>query len=302
MTNAQTGAGMALSNAIADAVERAGQFTALVNARRRLPVTGVLYANDLVLTADHGVEREEDIQIILPDGSERGATLVGRDRGTDLALLRLASAGSGVAAQPGTAEARVGNLVVAVGRPATESIQASLGMVIALGGGLRTRGGGMIDRYLVTDAVLYPGFSGGPLIDLAGGLLGINTSGLVRGMSPAIPARLAWEVAQNLAQHGHVKRGYLGIRSQVVEIPTQLREQVGGRETGLLLVGIEADGPSAAGLMVGDILVGLNNQPVSDHDTLLGALVGDIVGRSTEAQVLRGGQLQRVNVTVGERA
>ena len=291
--------GLALSNAAADAVERAGALTALVDARRRRPLSGVLFAPDLILTASHGVEREDQINVLLPDGSQQTAVLAGRDRGSDLAVLRLASAAGGQAAQPSRQPARVGHLVLAVGRPSPEGVQASLGLINSAGGGLRTMGGGVLERYLVTDAVPLPGFSGGPLVDLAGNVLGINTSGLVRGSSLAIPAELAWQVAQNLAQHGHIRRGYLGIRSQVVEIPSQAVAD--GQQTGLLVVGVEPEGPAANRLMVGDILVGLEGQPVADHDDLLVRLTGDVVGREIELRVLRGGQPQPVRLTVGER-
>lgn len=299
--------GLAISNAIADAVERGGAATVLVNARRRLPLSGILFAPDLVLTASHGVEREEDIQIILPDGSQGSAVLAGRDRGSDLAVLRLAEAAGIQPVQPGEDPARVGHLVVAIGRPSTDGVQASLGLVTAAGSGLRTMGGGVLERYLVTDAVPYPGFSGGPLVDLAGRVLGINTSGLVRGASLAIPAGAAWQTAQALAQHGHIKRGFLGIRSQEVELPEQPRaalEQSTGRRqrTGLLIVGVEPEGPAAkGGLMVGDILAAVDGQPVTNHDELVARLTGSVVGRAVEVIALRGGQVQLLQVDVAER-
>lgn len=289
--------GLALSNAAADAVERAGAVTVLVNARRRRPLSGLLYAADLVLTASHGVEREEDIQILLPDGSETSAVLAGRDPGTDLALLRLPGAVQVAAAQPAAQGARVGMLVAAVGRPSREGIQASLGMINAAGSGLRTQGG-VLAQYLVTDAVPLPGFSGGPLVDLAGGILGVNTSGLARGAALVIPAGAAWQAAATLAQYGHVRRGYLGIRSQVVELPAGA---LAGQTTGLLVVGVEPDGPAGGALMVGDIITGLNGQPVADHDDLLARLSGEVVGKEVAVAVLRGGQPQVIGIRVGER-
>lgn len=290
--------GLALSNAAADAVERAGAVTVLVNARRRRPLSGLRYAADLVLTASHGVEREEDIQILLPDGSETSAVLAGRDPGADLALLRLSGAAPGAAAQPAAQVARVGMLVAAVGRPSPEGIQASLGMINAAGSGLRTQGGALA-QYLLTDAVPLPGFSGGPLVDLAGGILGVNTSGLARGASMVIPVGAAWQVAGTLAQYGHIKRGYLGIRSQVVELPAGA---LAGQTSGLLVVGVEPEGPAGGVLMVGDIITGLEGQPVADHDDLLARLVGEMVGKEAAVAVLRGGQPRVVSIRVGERS
>ena len=301
--NPGNNAGLAFSNAVADAVERAGTGTVMVNARRRLPLSGLLIGPNLVLTASHGVEREEDIQVVMQDGSQGSAALAGRDRGTDLAVLRLQTASTQAQSVRADQAARVGHLVVAVGRPSTEGVQASLGLVTGIGGGLRTHGGGMLESYIVTDAVPYPGFSGGPLADLAGGVLGINTSGLVQGSSLAIPAGLAWEIGKNLAEHGHIRRGFLGIRSQVVDIPAAVKNELGrAQDTGLLIIGAENEGPGAqGGLMVGDILVGLNGQPVANHDDLLMRLTGDVVGKPLPVEVLRGGQLKTVQVTVGER-
>lgn len=310
MTNGERGnAGMLLSNAVADAVDRAAAATVMVRARRRLPSSGIVFAHDLILTANHTVEREEDIQVELPDGQVTAASLAGRDQGTDLAVLRL-SGGPGLSpvSLAGAESARVGSLVVAVGRPSSEGVQASFGMLTAVGGGLRTHRGALLEHYLVTDTVPLPGFSGGPLVDLAGNLLGINTSGLVRGAGIAIPAHAAWEVAGNLAEHGRVRRGYLGIRSQMVELPNKALETLRGaglereQPTGLLLVGIEPEGPAAAGeLMVGDILVGLGGRPVADHDDLITGLAGETVDQPAEIQVLRGGELKTVRVQVGDR-
>jgi serine protease DegQ len=290
---------MALSDAMAAAVERAAAATVMVNGRRRLPASGILYSPDLILTADHVVEREDDIPVYLATGDEGRAAVAGRDPGSDLVLLKLES-GSGSTAETAPGEARVGQLALALGRPSRNGIQASLGIVSAVGGPLRTGRGGLIDRYLATDAIPYPGFSGGPLIDAAGRVLGINTSGLARGSSLAIPASLAWEVAKSLAEYGHIRRGYLGLRTQPVQLPGATPEQE--RATGLLIVGVEEDSPAQkGGLIVGDILTGLAGQPVSDHDELLSQLSTALVGKPTPVAILRGGSPMEVTVIVGER-
>ncbi len=290
------------SETLADAVETAAASTVLVDARRRFPASGIAFAPDLILTADHVVERDEDIRILLPDGSQSAAVVAGRDPGSDLAVLRLPQ-GSLRPAQPAAQPARIGQLVLALGRPSPDGMQASLGVISALNGPVRTGRGGLLESYLRTDATPYPGFSGGPLIDAAGRILGINTSGLAQGMSLTIPVALAWETAATLAQHGHVRRGYLGIRSQPVAIPSAQQQSLGREQaSGLLLVGVEDDGPAAqAGLLVGDILVGLAGAPVTDPDDLLTRLVGAMVGQSTQLQVLRGGQPVDFAVIIGER-
>lgn len=292
---------VAFSDALVEAVARAGDATLLVNGRRRYPASGVAFSEEAVLTADHVVEQDE-VELILPDGTIRKGTVVGRDPGSDLAVVRVKGAGFLVAKKT-DGEARVGQIALALGRPTPEGIQASLGVVSAIGGPLRTGRGGLIERYLRTDTIPYPGFSGGPLVDASGQVLGINTSGLWQGGSLTIPASLAWAIAATLLQHGRVKRGYLGIRSQAVKISGAQRQALGREQaTGLLLVGIEADSPAdSGGLMVGDILVGLEGSPIQDADELATGLMGTLVGASAQVEILRGGALRVQAVIIGER-
>lgn len=291
----------AFSDSMADAVEKAAASVVTVEARRRFPATGVVYAPGLILTADHVVQRDEDIKVILPDGSERAAQVAGRDSASDLCLLRIEE--DSLAPIEQAAPASVGQLALAVGRPTSGGVQASLGIVGAVSGPAHTRFGGLLSAHIRTDAVPYPGFSGGPLVDADGKLLGVNTSGLGFGNSIAIPAELAWQIAASLAQHGSLKRGFLGIRSQPVEIPPGAQKALGrDQETGLLLVGVEPDSPAAAaGLMVGDILVGFNGQAVAVPDELLGLLTGDIVGNPAPLEILRAGKPKTIQVTAVER-
>ncbi len=289
-----------LSNAMSAATEIAGRSTVLVNARRRLPASGVAFAADLILTADHVVQRDEDITVVLADGSEVAAKVAGRDPGSDLAVLRLEKAVATPAEK--AAPAKVGQIVLALGRPSLEGIETSLGTVSAISGAVRTPRG-LLDSTYRTDTTPYPGFSGGPLIDAEGHVLGINTSGFGRGSSVTIPAEIAWKVAEQLAAHGSIKRGYLGIRSQPVELAAAAQKSLQrDQASGLLLVGLESDSPAEKdGLLVGDILVGLNGHPVSDPDELFASLSGNVVGKPTPVEVLRGGEPKTVTVTVGER-
>jgi len=291
-----------LSEAMAAAAEQAGKSTVTVNARRRMPASGIVYAAGYVLTADHVVEREDDIRINLPDGSEVPAKLAGRDPGSDLALLKLERSDP-PAAEAAKEPARVGQLALVIGRPSAEGIEASLGVVSAIGGPVRTGRGAMLERYIRTDTISYPGFSGGPLVDATGKVLGVNTSGLAHGVPLTIPVDLAWQVAAALAKHGHVKYGYLGIRSQPVEIPAAAQKALKREQAaGLLIVGVEDGSPAAKGdLMVGDILVGIAGSVVSDHDELFRHLSGEMVGKTARVEILRGGQVKAVDVTVGER-
>jgi len=291
-----------LSEALAASADLAGKAVVMVDARHRLPASGVTYAADYVLTADHVVEREEDILVTFANGTEIQAKLAGRDPGSDLAVLKLSRPAPAVAEAAGK-PARIGQMALALGRPSSEGLQASLGVISAIGGPVRTGRGGMLERYIRTDAISYPGFSGGPLVDAAGAVIGINTSGLAHGVPLAIPVDLAWRVAETLAKHGHVAHGYLGVRSQPVEIPAAAQKALGRKQaSGLLIVGIEDDSPAArGGMMVGDILVGLGGTDVPDHDALFAALGGKAVGKKVDIQVLRGGQPTVLAVTVGER-
>jgi len=291
-----------LSDAIADAAERAGKSTVLVDARRKFPASGIAFAKDLILTADHVVEREDDIKVILADGTEVTAHVAGRDPGTDLAVLKLDSA-SATPSEISKTAARVGQFVLAIGRPSAKGIESSFGTVNSIGGPIRTGRGSMLESYIKTDVVSYPGFSGGPLVNGDGTIFGINTSGFGNGGAITIPADIAWKIAETLAKHGKIKRGYLGIRSQIVEISADAKQALKReQDTGLLLVGLEADSPAGkGGLMVGDILVGVAGESVAHQDDLFVRLSGDVVGKSVAIDILRGGKLESIKVEIGER-
>ena len=291
-----------LSDAIADAVQSAGRSTVLVDARSRIPASGIAFAADLILTAEHVVEREEDIRVILADGTEVNARLAGRDPGTDLAVLKLDKSAA-TPAEVSQTRVRVGQFVLAVGRPSAKGIESSFGTVNAIGGPVRTGRGSMLESYIRTDVVSYPGFSGGPLVNGDGTVIGINTSGFGNGGAITIPADVAWKIAGILAQHGRIKRGYLGIRSQTVELSRDARKALNrDQESGLLLVGLETDSPAGrGGLMVGDILVGVAGQPAAHQDDLFVRLGADVVGKSVPIEVLRGGRLESIPVEIGER-
>lgn len=290
----------ALSSSLASAVQSAGASVVTVDARQRFPASGVITSPGLVLTASHVVQ-DDEIKVTLPDGEELSAELLGRDPNSDLALLKL-SAQKGSAASANE-NPQIGQLTLTLGRPTAEGVQASLGIVSAIGGPVRSHHGGLLESYLRTDAVPYPGFSGGPLVDAEGRVLGINTSGLGMGASLTIPAKLAWKIAKALEEQGTVKRGYLGVRSQLVEIAEDAQKELKReQETGLLIMGVEKNSPAAAaGLIVGDVIVGFAGQSVADHDELLMQLNSGVVGKAIDLEVLRGGKPEVVKVAIGEQ-
>ena len=288
-----------LSDQFADAAERVGRAMVQVNGRPRRPSSGVVYAPTLVLAAEHAIERDEDLSVEAANGPALAAQLVGRDLASDLAVLQV----PGLGAEPvSRAEmpARVGQFVLAVGRPAGRELMASIGIVSAVGGPVRTRGG-MLEQYIRTDATPYPGFSGGALIDARGAVLGILTTGLAGGVALAVPVDVAWPLAETLARQGYVPRGWLGIGSQPVRIPVGQRAGL-EREAGLMIVELAPESPAQrAGLLLGDILVTLDGQAVDDGEALQALLGGDRVGRTVAVQVLRGGSLVSLDVIVGQR-
>lgn len=328
-----------LSNEMADLVESAAESTVRVEARRRLPATGIVWSENLIVTAHHVVERDDDISIGLPDGGRVSAALVGRDPRHDLALLRADAA----LRPPNWAredDLRVGNLVLALGRP-KQRVNATLGVVMGVGnpsdvkrrrqrmkkrfekrmkGGMKEwqgqwkgkrrrqrmfweRGGmsfALGGGFIHSDVTMYPGFSGGPLLD-AGGFRGMNTSGFAGGMAVAAPRSVIAESVAALLEHGKIPSGYLGVGVQTAQLPSAIAETL-DQELGLLIVSIEADSPAAsAGLLVGDMLTALDEDAIEDVDELQALLARAVIGSAVKTQFVRGGELREGSVTVGSR-
>jgi S1-C subfamily serine protease len=292
----------ALSNDLANAVERAGQTVVAINARRRIPSSGVHWRPGVIVAANHTIRRDDDITVTLPDGATVPATLAGRDPGTDLAVLRLGGGATATADVGDAAALMVGQVVLAVGRPG-ESVTASLGIVSAVGGEWRSWHGGRIDRLVRLDLAIYDGFSGGPLVDARGRVLGINTSGLARAAALTVPASTVDRVTDQLLERGRVARGYLGLGMQPVRLQPALRQRLDlPHETALLVVSVEPGGPAdSGGVFLGDVLVALDGTGVSDPSDVLAMLGPERVGTPVRARIVRGGEKAEVTVTVGER-
>jgi S1-C subfamily serine protease len=291
-----------LSDELAGAVERAGSGVVTVDARRRHPATGIVWSADgLIATANHVVERDEEIEVGLPDGRTASATLVGRDPGSDLAVLRV-EAGDLSPLARSSIEPRVGHLALAVGRPGPSGPMASLGVISAVGGPFRFRGG-RLDRYIRADVAMLPGFSGGPLIDSTGALIGLNSSTLGHAGQLTVPAQSIDTTLQTLLQHGRVRRGYLGVGAQAVRLPEALARALGNdQELGLLIVSVEAGGPAdAAGVILGDVILAIDGEAVGQVEHLQERLTGDRVGKTVPVRIARGGEPRDIQVTVGER-
>ena len=292
-----------LSDELAEAVTRAGAGAVTVNARRRMPATGIVWeADGLVVTANHVVERDEEITLGLADGRTVDARLVARDPGTDLALLRTDAAGLEPAPRSGL-EPRVGHLALAIGRPGPSGPMASFGAISTVGGPWRTPSGATVDGYLRADVAMLPGFSGGPLVDGAGGVLGLNSSTLGRGGGLTIPNSAIEAVVAALQTHGRVRRGYLGIGTQGVTLPEALvAAQSLPAARALLITTVEGDSPAEqGGLLLGDVIIAVDGAAVSEVEQLQDHLAGDKVGQAIALRLVRGGEPRELSVTVGER-
>ncbi len=287
-----------LSKDMAALVTASEPHVVRVEARRRVAASGVAWTEQgLIVTAHHVVEQDEDIGVVMADGSRLAAELVGRDPSTDLAVLRVDGAPAAKWAE--TESLKVGHMVLAIGRPG-RTLQATLGIISALGDAWRSPMGGQIDRYLQTDVVMYPGFSGGALVGADGRVIGINTSALVRGISLTLPTPTVSRVVTDLLEHGRVRRGYLGVSSQAVQLPKE-QVEAAGQETGLLLASVEDGGPAAAaGFLLGDTLLKLDDLPLRHLDDLLSALA-DRAGQKATLRFLRAGEIADRQVTIGDR-
>ena len=286
------------SNACADAVAAAAPSVVQVQGGRR-PASGLVYADEVVLTMVRTLGREDGLHVRTDGGETLEAELAGWDPTTSLAVLRV----PGLKGKPialANAGPRVGHFVLAVGRSWSNAVSASSGIVAVIGGPLRTGRRRAIDQVIRTTAPMHGGFSGGALLDTAGGLLGISTSTAIRGTTVVIPAGIAWNTAATVLEHGRLKRGYLGIAGQPVQLPEGQRFE--DRQSALLVVSVTAGSPAAtAGILVGDLILDLDGEAMESPEDLLDRLLGDRVGRQVAIRVLRGGKATEFPVTIGER-
>jgi S1-C subfamily serine protease len=283
----------ALSDELAQVVERAGQAVVAVHARPRFSSSGVFWRPGVIVTAEHTIRREEDITVTLPDGANVPATLAGSDAGTDVAVLKVGSNAPAPIARA-DADPVAGNLILAIGRSQDSGVNASMGIVSAVSGSWRTWRGGRLDRYIRLDLTLFPNSSGGVVVNTAGGALGIATSTLSRIAGVAIPTSTVDRVVDEILARGRVSRGYLGVGLQPVELD--------GKKPGLIVLSLEPEGPAAkAGVLIGDILISLGGVETGDTDDIQSVLEGRAVGQGVEAAFLRGGESRGVTIVIGER-
>ncbi len=291
-----------LSDDLAGAVERAARSVVAVNGRRRFPGSGIAWRPNQVVTAAHVLERDNDLSITTPEGEQKPARLVGGDRGSDLAILAV-DGGNLTPFEPAPADLQAGHLVLAVGRPGTPAPIASFGVVSSVGGAWRTAQGAVLDAYLRADVALLPGLSGGALADVQGRIVGLLSSQLAGGDPVAIPVQTVDALVQRITSGRSLKRAYLGVSTQPVELQEGLRQRLGiAQASGLMLLGLEPGAPAdRAGLLLGDIVLAIGGRTIEDGEALQMALGPDAVGTATPVRVIRGGQVLDVSVTPAER-
>jgi len=294
----QTNEGWVLSEKLADLVAGAERSVVRVDGRRA-PASGVIWSAGVVVTAHHNLERDE-VAVGLPDGRTAPAEVAGRDPATDLAALRVDTAGGAVPEWGDGKALRTGQLLLGVTRPG-RSPRASLGALSRVADSWRAPAGGKLDRYLEADLALHPGLSGGLAIDMAGRAAGMLSAGLLRGTPLIVPRPTLERVVAQLLGQGAVRRGFLGVATFPVRLPQPL-ERLSGQGGALLVSGVEPGSPAErAGILLGDALLSLDGQALSSMGDLVPLLDEERIGRSVLVNLLRAGEVRGLAVEVGAR-
>lgn len=289
----------AVGNAVASIVA--------IDARPRVATSGIVWrAGGIIVSTNHTIRRDENITVAFEDGRNAKASLVGRDAGTDLAVLKIDDEAIAETLKPAdvieTAEIKVGNVVLAVGNPGG-GVTASFGIINNVSGAWRTWRGDEIERFISLDLAVYLGFSGGALIDVDGRILGVNTSAFGRGLALTIPSETVNRVVDQILTNGSVARPYLGIGTQSVALSESLRGKLNlEQSSGLMMLNVEADGAAEkAGILMGDVLLSLGDKPTLEPMDVQAALWGKSAGEAINAKILRGGELKEVEIILGIR-
>jgi S1-C subfamily serine protease len=292
-----------LSNALAQATELAAANVVAVHAEARGSASGVIWRTGIIVTAEHALRRDEEIQATSPDGRVVPATLVGRDPSTDLAVLKCAEASAAVPTFGDVTSLKPGSLTLVVGRTRASGPVAALGVVSLVAPERRTWTGAALAPYIRLDVGLQPTTVGGAVVNAQGRTVGIATPRFARLGAIAIPAPAVDRVVDTLLKKGHIPQGYLGVGLQPVRLPDALRQSMQRSEkTAAIVLEVESESPAhKAGIVIGDILIALAGHPVSRLEDVHSQLLGEAIGKPLALKFVRGGAAQEVNIVVGER-
>lgn len=294
---------LALSNSLADTVEQAGSSVVAVNTGKRIAASGIYWRNGIIVTSDESLQSYEEITITLSEGQTQPISFLGHDPSTDIAVFRLQNHELPTAQVGDATKLKVGHLVLGLARSSEGDLRAAMGVLSVVSGAWRSMSGGNIDQFIRPDITLYPGFAGGPLVDAAGYVVGMNTSGR-RGTALTIPAMTVERVVNQLLTQGQISRGYLGVGMQPVRLPNNLKTALNlSTATGVIVVNVEPSGPADdAGMLLGDVLVTFDEIAVSDTADVLALLNNsDRIGKAVKVQIVRGGKLAQLDVVIGKR-
>jgi len=293
---------IAISNALAEATEKAGAFTVAVHTEARGSSSGVIWRPGLIVTAEHALRRDEEIQVTLASGKVVAAKLQGRDPSTDIALLKCEEAPT-AALLGDSGSLRAGQLALVVGRTRASGPVAALGCVSLMANERRMWGGAAISPYVRLDVGLQRTAVGGAVVNANGQVVGFATPKFAPAGALALPVTTVNRVVDALLAKGRIARGYLGVGLQPVRLPENLCETLQRREkTAAIVLEVEADGPAhKAGVVIGDIFIALNGKPVMRLEDVHAHLHGEQIGKTLAAESLRGGVRREVSIVVGER-
>jgi S1-C subfamily serine protease len=292
-----------LSNALAQVTGRVASAAVAVHAEARGSSAGVLWRPGVIVTAEHALRRDEEIQVTLADGRVIPVSLAGRDPSTDLAVLKCSDATGSPVETTDAAAVKPGALALVVGRTRASGPVATFGVVSLVVSERKTWTGAALAPYIRLDLALQRTAVGGAAVDAHGKVFGIATPRFARFGVIAVPTATVSRVVDVILQKGRVPRGYLGVGLQPVSLPEALRQSLQRAEkTAAIVLEVEPESPAhKAGMVIGDILISLEGKPVTHLDSVQSHLAGQDIGKTLSAKIVRGGAAQTLNIIVSER-
>src|SRR5712692_291319 len=291
-----------LSNAISQVTETAAQSVVRVSSSHRSGGTGIIWSKDgYILTCSHVVMHAEEVEVGLPDGRNLLAKILGQDPYTDVALLKV-EAENLVPIQAGDSEKlRPGQFVLALADAFGGPVSVTSGIITSPKRNLQGWWGRTLQDVIITDAPLNPGYSGGPLVDAEGRMIGLN-SAYISNRGIAIPINKVTQSLEHLKKNGHIKRAYLGIVTEAIQLPEEVTKEAKlTQETGLMVVQVVPDSPARrGGLLMGDVIISLNNQPANSLQDLHQLLDEEVINKPVQIQVLRSEKTNTLTITPSE--